>query len=150
MTSIDRQIFERLNTVLSDLLVSNGGWAKSVREDFILDGDTQVYPHEMPLIQISDEGQNLDHLRGRMDTLQEITIEIWSYSESGGGVTAGEMRDRRAEVEQLLGQNVNLGIPAGLHFRYNGNSGPVRIRDNLYLVALFLEYRFYKPFSGIC
>lgn len=148
--SIDRQIFENLNTVLSELLISNGGWARSVREDFYLDGDSQVFDHEMPLIQITDEGQRLQHLRGRMEAWQEITVELWAQPTSSGGVTVGQMRDWRHEIERKIGDNVQLAIQQGLQMEYLGNIGPVRIRDNLHMTALFLEYHFYKPYTGLC
>lgn len=150
MPSIDRQVFENIKAAMEELLVANGGWARSVREDFMLDGDTQTYEHEMPMIQITDEGQRLDHLRGRMETFQEITIEIWSQPSNFGGVNIGQMRDWRHEVELKIGEHVKLGIPSGLHFRYIGNSGVSRIRDNIYMTALFLEYQYYKPFTGVC
>jgi hypothetical protein len=150
VSSLDRQVFENLQAAMEELLISNGGWARAVREDFYLDGDTQTYDHEMPLIQITDEGQRLDHLRGRMETWQEISVEIWSQSANYGGVSSGQMRDWRHEVELKIGEHIRLDIPGGLHMRYLGNSGPVRIRDNIYMTALFLEYQYYKPFTGSC
>lgn len=145
MRNIDQEIFDALRVICESRT-----WQKSVREDFLLDGDTQLLPHEVPFIQISDDGYEAQHLRGRVEVFQRITIEIWGQTTTSVQVNQSKMREWRQDLEQALGAEVNLGIKGALHFQYTGGTGPIRIRDNIYLLALFLEFRYYKPFVGAC
>lgn len=141
---IKKQIFEKLATELSTL-----PWVTTVNWERIRIAETDIEEHEVPMIQIYDRGALNNHERGLLNRSMSVTIEVILKQTELGAVDQGVLFDRVEEVENLIGQHINLdGEIAGfLHMKYASDQTDLHTINPFYYAALNFEVLYKTPFS---
>lgn len=142
---IDAQILDAMQTTLQALT-----WAKKVESENIIIGISETQDHEIPLIQIYDNGQTFRHEKGRVRVTWEIIVELVLKTSSAGTVNMRTLMDRRQEIEQAIGANVNLGIPGVINVLYSRNTPDIHIARPFYMTELVFQVDYYKRYVSDC
>jgi hypothetical protein len=143
--AIESDILSALKTTLEGL-----SWVKTVEYERIRLNFSDFGGHEVPAIQLIDGGQVHLHQNRRLETTWTILIEVVMKSTSFDLVDQGVLLDRRAEVEQLIGANVDLDVPGMIHMRYVGNVTDIHMVDPYFYSQLTFEAVFHKDYTGAC
>src|SRR5210317_1758155 len=78
-------------------------------------------PHELPAVQIWDNGQAPQHQRGRILVDWSLSLELIMRSEITGEVDQKGLFEKRREIQLALWDRPNLNIPGVTHLIYTGN-----------------------------
>lgn len=107
-------------------------------------------PHELPAIQIWDNGMTVQHERGRALKDWSLSLEIIMRSEITGAVDQKALFEKRRTVEQALWLQPNLGIPGVVHLIYTGNTSDLHLLEPFYIARIDFVVRFYDSLTGTC
>jgi len=150
-TSIENKILAAMKTIIEEL-----AFLKYVEYERIRTNLSDFQPHEMPGVQIYDNGESYRHQRSLVETNWDIIVEYFQVANPDGSHNAAELYDRKYDIERKIGDNLKLGIPAVAE---DGSMIEVQYIDsvtNLFMVngisVAQLRFRplFNKPYSGIC
>jgi hypothetical protein len=139
--AIEKDIFSKLKDLLSTL-----SWVNTVEYENIRMYPGDFQDHEIPCIQFFDGGQALEHAHSRMKVAWAIHIELVLKQTAAGTVNKGDLLDKRQEIEQLIGSNVDLGISGMIHFRYTSNITDLHSIAPYYYTRMDFEALYYKPY----
>lgn len=155
--SIQKQLFTNLKTTLeNDLLVSNGGWARSVEFEKIrmLTADFEL--HDLPAIQIYDIGESAVNQIQLTENTLAFSVEIVMTRTTGELVDQGLLFDRKLEVKRSIGKDPRLGITSSpsiggmQHVQYVGSVTDFATIKPHYLARLDFQAIFTEPFVRDC
>jgi len=107
-------------------------------------------PHELPAIQLWDNGQVVTHERGRILVDWNISLELIMKSEIVGEVDQKGLLELRRKLQLLLWENPNLGIPGVIHLVYTGNITDLHLLEPFYVARMDFAVRYYDRLTGSC
>lgn len=142
--SIETRILAEMATILKTL-----PWVKLVQYEQIYFSAEQVRDNEIPCIQFFDNKATVSHERSMIRPEWSISVElILRPTSEGGAVAQGDLFDKKDDIEALIGQNVNLGIPGVEHLRYDGWETDFTSNPNL-ICRLDFSVLYRKTYVGV-
>jgi len=141
----DSDILDALETQLKTLT-----WAKVVETENIRLSFSELGEHEVPYIQVYDNGQVFEHQRGEVLTRWQVAVELVLRSASENQVNMRTLLDKRQEIEQCIGSKVNLGIPGVINVLYLSNTPDIQIVKPFYVTTLLFEVVYRKRYVSDC
>lgn len=150
--SIQKKVFENLKTILETEI----SWANYVEYERIRLLTSEFNLHELPAIQIFDNGESATNLQALTENVLSISIEIVMTRSSTELVDQGLLLDRKLEVKRAVGKDPRLGIistpseGAFKHIQYVGGVTDLHSLDPHYLARLDFEALFTEPFVREC
>jgi hypothetical protein len=106
--------------------------------------------HEIPAIQIWDNGQAIFHERGRAKVEWNISLELIMKSDFSGVVDQKALMALRRTIALALWANPNLGIPGVIHLVYTGNNSDLHLLEPFYVARIDFIVVFYDNLTGSC
>lgn len=106
--------------------------------------------HELPAVQIWDNGQIVTHERGRVRKDWQLSLEIVMKSDIGGEVNQKTLFELRRTMEQALWAVPNLGIPGVIHLIYTGNISDLHLLEPFYIARIDFAVAYYDNLTGSC
>jgi len=143
--SNDSQILDAMETQLKTL-----PWVKVVETENIKLGFSELGDHELPYIQVYDNGQVFEHQRGEILTRWQVAVELVLRSSSLDVVNMRTLLDKRQDVEQCIGANVNLGIAGVINVLYLSNTPDIQVVKPFYVTTLLFEVVYRKRYVSDC
>lgn len=141
-SSIEGKIFEALATLLTTL-----SWVRTVEYENLRVLPTEWRDFELPSLQFFDNRAIVSHARGDVDVQWSISIELTLKSTADAAYTQLDLFDKKQDVENLIGANVDLGIAGMKHLRFDG--WETDATDGTYLICrLDFSALYKKPFTG--
>ena len=125
-------------------------WAKVVESENIKLEFSEVQDHEIPYIQICDNGQKMIHQRGEILVNWQIAVELALKSSSENIVNMRTLLDKRQEIEQVIGAVPNLGIPGVIHVTYLQNTPVLNLIKPFYTTILLFNVQYRKKYVSEC
>lgn len=150
-TSIEKQIFANLKTVLSTGLSS---WVKTVEYEVIRNAFTDFKPTEIPAIQIFDRpGALIKHNKSLIDVGWPISIELVLKTTRAGTVNQGELFDKKKDIQDVIAANQKLvvagvGIEGFQHLRYDTFETDLHTTPDYFAVVLDYTALFTDKYPG--
>lgn len=143
----DKYILRKFEEVLSELT-----WAKLVTWKNIRLAASEFRDHEIPCIQIYAPKQFHEHSQRRVLTTMIVHVELVLKQKVSGIVDIEECMDKRQEIEQKIGENVQLRlINSGIvHVKYVISEDDFHTIKPFYVTRLDFEVLYYKPYVGAC
>ena len=152
MASMESDIFTNLKTRLEELTFLNLVEFENIRLQ-----TTDFREHELPAIQMYDNGQSVRHEQGRVVKLWDIVLEMIMKSTSTDVVTQGTVLDRKHDVERKIGAYVQLDLgsaPASQgtmsHIKYVSAITDLHLLQPLFLVTFNYQVEMRTPFVNEC
>lgn len=143
--SNDSQILDAMETQLKSL-----PWVKVVETENIKLGFSELGDHELPYIQVYDNGQVFEHQRGEILTRWQVAVELVLRSSSLDVVNMRTLLDKRQDVEQCIGAKVNLGIAGVINVLYLSNTPDIQVVKPFYVTTLLFEVVYRKRYVSDC
>lgn len=106
--------------------------------------------HELPAVQIWDNGQQVTHERGRVQKSWNLSLELIMKSDVSGLVDQKMLFELRRDLEQALWAQPNLGIPGVIHMVYTGNISDLHLLEPFYIARIDFAVLFYDNLTGSC
>ena len=106
--------------------------------------------HEIPAIQIWDNGQTIFHERGRARVEWNLSLELIMKSDFSGTVDQKALFALRRQIQLALWAKPNLGIPGVIHLIYSGNSSDLHLLEPFYVARIDFVVTFYDNLTGSC
>jgi len=106
--------------------------------------------HELPAVQIWDNGQTIAHERGRVQKGWNLSLELIMKSDIVGEVDQKMLFELRRTIEQALWAQPNLGIPGVIHLIYTGNISDLHLLEPFYIARIDFTVQFYDNLTGSC
>lgn len=125
-------------------------WVKKVESENIRLEFSEVHDHEIPYVQIYDNGQTFTHQMGQVLVSWQIAVELALKSSSEGVVNMRTLLDKRQEIEQAIGANVNLGIPGVINVTYLQNTPDLNLVRPFYTTTLLFRVQYRKKYVSDC
>lgn len=141
----DSSILDALENTVKTL-----SWVKKVESENIRLEFTDIHDHEIPYIQIYDNGQKITHQMGQVLVNWQIAVELALKSSSTGTVNMRTLLDKRQEIEQVIGANVNLGIPGVINVTYMENTPDLNLVRPFYTTTLLFNVQYRKKYVSEC
>lgn len=143
----DKYIFQKFEEILTELT-----WVKLVTWKKIRLSASEFRDQEIPLIQIYGPRQSHLHSQRRLETTMMVHVELVMKNKVTGLVDVEECMDRRQEIEQKIGENVQLRlIHSGMvHVKYVLSEDDFHTIQPYYVTRLDFEVLYYKPYVGAC
>lgn len=140
--SIEGKIFEALAAVLTAL-----SWVKSVEYERprIVAGDW--LEHELPAVQFFDNRAQVTHAKGDIYVQWALSIEMILKATATNAASQTVLFDRKKEIEDAIGANVDLGIPGMQHLRFDGWETDTT-EEPYFVCRLDFTALYKKPFTG--
>ena len=107
-------------------------------------------PHEMPAVQIWDNGQQVKHERGRIQVTWNLSLELIMRSEITGEVDQKGLFEKRREIQLALWDKPNLGIPGVIHLIYTGNITDLHLLQPNYIARIDFAVLYYDELTAAC
>lgn len=151
MASIENKILAGFKTVLEELSFLNYVEYERIRLNL-----ADFEPHEIPGVQIFDNGEVYTHQRTRVETGWDIIVEYFQKANPDGSHDAGLLYDRKFEIERKIGENLKLGIPAVIadgsmiEVQYIASATNLFMVNGMSIAQLNFRALFNKPYSGLC
>lgn len=150
-TSIENKILSALKTILEELTFLNYVEFERIRLNL-----ADFQPHEMPGVQIFDNGEVYTHQRTLVETNWDIVVELFQEANPDGSHDAGTLYDRKFEIERKIGDNLKLRIPAVtedgsiIEVQYIASATNLFMVNGISVAQLNFRALFLKPYSGLC
>jgi len=110
----------------------------------------EFQPHELPAIQIWDNGQIPTHERGRVRKDWNLSLELIMKSEITGEVDQKGLFELRRKVEQALWAVPNLNVPGVIHLIYNSNISDLHLLEPYYIARIDFTVQYYDSLTSSC
>lgn len=107
-------------------------------------------PHEMPAVQIWDNGQAPQHQRGRILVDWSLSLELIMRTEITGEVDQKGLFEKRREIQLALWNRPNLDIPGVTHLIYTGNITDLHLLQPNYIARIDFIVQYYDDLTGAC
>ena len=141
----DSSILDAIETQLKTI-----SWAKLVETENIRLAFSELGEHEVPYIQVYDNGQVFEHQRGEILTRWQVAVELVLRSASESQVNMRTLLDKRQDIEQCIGSKVNLGIPGVINVLYLSNTPDIQVVKPFYVTTLLFEVVYRKRYVSDC
>jgi len=125
-------------------------WVKKVESENIRLEFSEVHDHEVPYVQIYDNGQSFTHQRGEILVDWQIAVELALKASSTSTVNMRTLLDKRQEIEQVIGAIPNLGIPGVIHVLYLQNTPDLNLVRPFYTTTLLFSVQYRKKYVSEC
>ena len=106
--------------------------------------------HELPAVQIWDNGQTPVHERGRILVDWNLSLELIMKSDIGGEVNQKDLLELRRKIQLALWEDPKLGIPQMVHLIYTGNTTDLHLLEPYYIARIDFVARYYDSLTGTC
>lgn len=106
--------------------------------------------HELPAVQLWDNGQAPTHERGRILVDWSMSLELIMKSTTQGEVNQKDLFELRRKIQLALWENPNLGIPGVVHLIYTGNVTDLHLLEPFYIARIDFLVRYYDNLTGSC
>ena len=106
--------------------------------------------HELPAVQVWDNGQLITHERGRVRKDWNLSLELIMKSEVTGAVDQKALFALRRTIELALWATPNLGIPGVIHLIYTGNISDLHLLEPFYIARIDFTVSYYDSLTGSC
>jgi hypothetical protein len=107
-------------------------------------------PHELPAVQLWDNGQVITHERGRIRVEWNLSLELIMKSEFTGAVDQKGLFELRRKIQLALWAQPNLGIPRVIHMVYTSNTSDLHLLEPFYIARLDFAVMYYDNLTGSC
>lgn len=107
-------------------------------------------PHELPAVQLWDNGQSPTHERGRIRVDWNLSLEIIMKSDIAGEVDQKGLFELRRTIQLALWEKPNLGIPGVIHLIYTGNTSDLHLLEPYYIARIDFAVQYYDSLTGTC
>lgn len=111
---------------------------------------SEFEPHELPAVQLWDNGQTVKHEQGRILVDWNLSLELIMRSEITGEVDQKGLFEKRREIQLALWDKPNLEIPGVVHLIYTGNISDLHLLQPSYIARLDFAVRYYDALTGTC
>lgn len=151
MASIENKILAAMKLKLEELSFLNYVEYARIRMHL-----SDFQPHELPAVQIYDNGEVYRHQRTYLETNWDVIVEYLQPAFPDGSHDAETLYDRKFEIERKIGDNLKLGIPASatdgamIEVQYIDSVTNLFMVNGLSVAQLRFRPLFNKPYSGIC
>lgn len=106
--------------------------------------------HELPAVQVWDNGMLIAHERGRAKKDWNLSLELIMKSDVSGVVDQKGLFELRRTLELALWAQPNLGIPGVIHLIYTGNISDLHLLEPFYIARIDFTVQFYDSLTGSC
>ena len=106
--------------------------------------------HELPAVQLWDNGQQVTHERGRVRKDWSLSLELVMKSDVTGEVSQKTLFELRRTLELALWDVPNLGIPGVIHLIYTGNISDLHLLEPFYIARIDFIVAYYDSLTGSC
>ena len=144
--SIETDIVDKI----VDIITNDVTGINYVSFDKIKLSTSDFEPHEMPAVQIWDNGQAPLHERGRIKVDWNLSLELIMRSEITGEVDQKGLFEKRREIQLALWNNPNLGIPGVIHLIYTGNITDLHLLQPNYIARIDFVVQYYDELVSTC
>jgi hypothetical protein len=141
----DSQILDAIENRIKTL-----AWVKKVESEEIKLEFSEIHDHEVPYVQIYDNGQSITHQRGEILVDWQIAVELALKSSSTSTVNMRTLLDKRQEIEQVIGAQPNLGIAGVIHVLYLQNTPDLNLVRPFYTTTLLFSVQYRKKYVSEC
>lgn len=107
-------------------------------------------PHELPAVQLWDNGATPIHERGRIRVDWNLSLELIMKSEITGVVDQKALFELRRTIQLALWAQPNLGIPGVVHLFYTGSNSDLHLLEPYYIARIDFAVQFYDNLTGSC
>jgi len=111
---------------------------------------SEFEPHEIPAVQIWDNGQAIKHERGRILVNWNLSLELIMRSEITGEVDQKGLFEKRREIQLALWDRPNLDIPGVVHLIYTGNISDLHLLQPNYIARIDFAVQYYDQLTSAC
>jgi hypothetical protein len=144
--SIESDIVDKI----VDIIDTDVPEVETVSFDKIKLATTDFADHELPAVQLWDNGQVPIHERGRIRVDWNISLELIMKSEIDGIVDQKGLFELRRKIQLALWANPNLGIPGVVHLIYTGNISDLHLLQPHYIARIDFAVQYYDDLTGSC
>jgi hypothetical protein len=107
--------------------------------------------HELPAVQIWDNGQVIKHERQRIQVDWNLSLELIMKTDAIKGVVDQKILfEKRREIQLVLWDRPNLDIPGVVHMIYTGNISDLHLLRPYYIARIDFSVRYYDQLTGTC
>jgi hypothetical protein len=151
MASMENKILAGFKSVLEELAFLNYVEYERIRSNL-----SEFQPHEMPGVQIFDDGELYRHQRLLVETQWSVIVELFQAANPDGSHNAALLYDRKYEIERKIGENLKLNIPAVaddgslIEVQYVDSTTNLFMVNGISIAQLRFKPLFLKPYSGVC
>jgi len=149
--SIEKKILAAFETLIGSLT-----FVKTVNYKRIRINLADFEPHEIPGVQIYDNGQVFEHNLPNIDGGWSIIVELFQKTNPDSSHDVDLLLDRKFEIETKIGNNNRLGItPVATdgqvkHVKYVGATTNLYMLDGMSVAFLEFQVLFRKPYVSVC
>lgn len=143
--SIESDIVDKIVTIVDGAASIN-----YISFDKIKLATSDFQAHELPAVQIWDNGQQIAHERGRILVDWALSLELIMKSDVSGVVDQKALFELRREIELALWAIPNLGIPGVVHLVYTGNISDLHLLEPFYIARIDFTVKYYNSLTGSC
>ncbi len=141
-STIADALVAKIDTGVAALKVVNFDRVRLAIEDF--------QSHEIPAVQIYDVGQTNTHVRGQKEVLWSLALELIMRTSTAGVVDQKDLWNLRRDIELVMWDEPNLGIPEVIHLVYTGNITDLHLLDPYYIARMDFDVKFRDDLTGSC
>ena len=107
-------------------------------------------PHELPAVQLWDNGQFPKHERGRILVDWRMSLELIMKSSRTSVVDQKSLFELRRKIQLALWEDPTLGIPGVTHLKYTGNISDLHLLQPFYIARLDFSVEYYDNLVSTC
>lgn len=123
---------------------------KTVKFDEIKIAFEEFQEHELPAVQIWDNGQIGKHQQRRLLVDWSISIELIMKSEIEGTVIQKDLFEKRREIQLAVFADPQLGVQGMTHLFYTGTVSDLHLLKPFYIARLDIVAQYYDALVGDC
>jgi len=107
-------------------------------------------PHELPAVQIWDNGQAIQHERGRIRVDWSLSLELIMKSDITGEVDQKGLFELRRLIQLELWNDPKIGIPRVIQLNYTGNITDLHLLEPFYIARIDFIVQYYDALVSQC
>lgn len=100
---------------------------------------------DCPAVQLIDIAERVEHEARRAKKTWSLALELVMRGTEDTPVSQRDLWNLQYEVERVLWEKPNLGIPGMIHLRYQGSQTDLHLLEPFFFVRLDLEALYYEP-----
>jgi len=111
---------------------------------------TDIQDHEIPIAQLWDISQSIEHQQGRVLVTWSLSLELIIKNLIAYPADQKVLLELREKVLLALWAQPNLGIPGVIHMVYNGNVTDLHLLEPHFITRIDFDVLFYDNLTGSC
>ena len=142
-----------IESTIADALVAKVtavAGVNSVAFDRVRISIDEFRPHEIPAVQFFDVGQVVTHVHTQKEVTWSIALEIIMKTKSSGVIDQQDLWNLRRDIELVLWDKPNLGIPEIQQLTYTGVATDLHLLHPYYVARMDFDVNYIDALTGSC